>query len=161
MMPGKAGPRAPDRHEAPPPGTRGLAGLLARLFRGRGEGALYQLFRYGLVASVAFAVDFGSFYGFTRFAGIHYLISAALAFVLGVNTNYFFSVRWVFSTRAVADRRKEAALFILIGVVGLGLNEVIIWFCTEVLGFHYLVSKICSTAMVFFFNFFTRKMLLF
>ncbi len=135
--------------------------LLERVLRGRVDSTLVQLFRYLMVAGVAFAVDFSALFAFTKYAGIHYLISAALSFVLGVTTNYILSVRWVFSTRAVDDWRKEAFIFVMIGVAGLGLNEVIMWAFTERVGFHYLISKLISTGMVFFFNFFVRKFVLF
>ena len=117
--------------------------------------------RYLVVAAAAFAVDFAALFVFTHYAGIHYLISNALGFLFGLVTNYTLSVRWVFSHRAVADWRAEATIFTVIGLAGLGFNEIIIWFVTEVIGIHYLVSKLISTGMVFFFNFFVRKYLLF
>ncbi len=120
-----------------------------------------QLVRYGLVGGCAYAVDFGALYAFTEHLGIHYLISAALAFVLGLFTNYFLSIAWVFHTRSVKDQRMEFVLFALIGVVGLGFNELFIWLFTEMAGLHYLVSKLISTVFVFFWNFFARKKALF
>lgn len=137
------------------------SGLVRRLLSGRAHGTLEQLFRYLMVAGVAFVVDFSSLALLTSWVGIHYLVSAAMAFVLGVTTNYLLSIRWVFAHRSVADRRAEVAIFVAIGVAGLGLNELVMWVVTEHLGRHYLVSKIVSTGLVFFFNFFTRKVLLF
>ena len=155
-------PGVEDSPEAPQPqGPQGLTALLKRLTSGDDNSTLVQMARYLVVAMIAFAVDFGALFVFTHYAGIHYLISNALGFVLGVVTNYGLSVRWVFSHRAVADWRAEATIFTVIGLAGLGFNEVIIWFVTEVLGVHYLVSKLISTGMVFFFNFFLRKFFLF
>ncbi len=55
----------------------------------------------------------------------------------------------------------EFAGFAAIGVAGLGLNEAILWMTTEAAGFHYLISKIIATAVVFLWNFAARKYLLF
>lgn len=120
-----------------------------------------QLFKYGLVGGIAYSVDFGSLFFLTDVIKIHYLISAAIAFILGLLTNYALSVFWVFSKRALEDKRAEFLIFSIIGIIGLGLNEVIIWFFTESIHFHYLISKVVSTFVVFFWNFFARKKILF
>jgi len=120
-----------------------------------------QLFRYFWVGGVAFIVDFSVLFAMTHFAKVHYLISAAVAFVLGLATNYTLSVSWVFKQRKLQNAVLEFLIFGLVGIAGLGLNELIMWTCTDKAGFHYLVSKIISTGMVFFFNFIFRKLLLF
>lgn len=120
-----------------------------------------QLFKYFFVGGIAYTVDFGSLYILTDIVKVHYLISAAIAFTLGLITNYTLSIFWVFSQRTVANKRLEFVIFTVIGMVGLGLNEVIIWFFTETVHFHYLVSKVFSTVVVFFWNFFARKKILF
>lgn len=120
-----------------------------------------QLFKYFFVGGIAYSVDFSSLFILTDIVKVHYLISAAIAFTLGLITNYTLSIFWVFSKRTVADKRLEFIIFSIIGLVGLGLNEVIIWFFTETAHFHYLISKVFSTVVVFFWNFFVRKKILF
>jgi len=120
-----------------------------------------QLFKYFFVGGIAYTVDFGSLFILTDIVKIHYLISAAIAFTLGLITNYTLSIFWVFSKRTVDNKRLEFIIFSIIGVVGLGLNEGIIWFFTETVHFHYLISKVFSTVVVFFWNFFARKKILF
>lgn len=120
-----------------------------------------QLLRYTFVGGFAFIVDFSSLFLLTEYLSIHYLLSAAIAFVFGVITNYLLSIRWVFQNRTLKNRWLELGLFALIGIVGLGLNEIIIWLFTEWVGFHYLASKIVSTIVVFFWNFIVRKIALF
>lgn len=125
------------------------------------DSTLIQLFRYTFVGGIAFMVDFGSLFAFTEFLNIHYLVSAAIAFLLGLTTNYSLSVLWVFDKRSVQSRWVEYGIFAFIGLVGLGLNEIFIWFFTEEVHFHYLISKIISTVVVYFWNFFARKITLF
>ncbi len=120
-----------------------------------------QLFRYIFVGGAAFIVDFGSLYIFTDFLGIYYLISAAIAFILGLVANYALSITWVFNRRTLDSRAFEFGIFAVIGIIGLILNEVIIWFFTAELQFYYLLSKIISAIIILFWNFFARKLVLF
>lgn len=120
-----------------------------------------QLMRYAVVGGIAFVVDYGSLWLLTEYAGLHHLVSAAIAFVLGLTCNYLLSTVWVFGESKVTNRWLEFAAFALIGIVGLGFNELIIYFCTDVIGIHYMASKIVSTVLVFFWNFFARRFILF
>lgn len=122
---------------------------------------LNQLMRYAVVGGVAFVVDYGSLWLLTELAGLHHLVSTAIAFVLGLTCNYLISTAWVFGESKVRNRWLEFSAFALIGIVGLGLNELIIYLCTDICGLHYMLSKIISTALVFFWNFFARRFLLF
>jgi len=120
-----------------------------------------QLLRYTFVGAFAYVVDIGSLFFFTEYLRIHYLVSAALAFILGLITNYLLSIFWVFAKRSIQDCRVELMIFSIIGLVGVGINEFFIWFFTEITDFHYLISKLFSTGFVFFWNFFARKKMLF
>ena len=135
--------------------------FLAKLLKNRTDNTFIQLFRYTLVGGIAFIVDFSTLFVFTEIFAIYYLISAAIAFLLGLATNYFLSIFWVFRKHTMSNRWYEFGIFALIGIVGLGLNEFFIWFFTEHIDFHYLLSKIVSTVFVYLWNFFARKFILF
>jgi putative flippase GtrA len=135
--------------------------LAQRWLTRRTDNTLIQLFRYAFVGCGAYLVDFGSLFLLTEYAGLHYLISAALAFCGGLLTNYLLSVAWVFNRRGDLSRAAEFGTFALIGLVGLLLNEVIIGLGVELLDIHYLLAKIVATVFVFAWNFLLRKRLLF
>ena len=120
-----------------------------------------QLVRYALVSVIALVADVGTLYTFTQYGHVYYLASAAIGFLIGVVVNYLLSLKWVFRQRVFANSSIEFALFAGIGVVGLALNEVGMWFIKEQLGFHYLGAKAITTIAVFFWNFGARKALLF
>jgi putative flippase GtrA len=117
--------------------------------------------RYAAAAAVALAVDFGTYVGLIRLASVHYLVAAPIGFTLGLVTIYVLSVRWVFTVRRFADARAEFAIFALIGVAGLGLNQAVIYAGVELLSFSPELAKILSAGTVFCFNFGLRKLLLF
>jgi putative flippase GtrA len=130
-------------------------------FKGKTNSTLLQLFRYTFVGGFAFIVDFGTLYILTEHFNIHYLASAGIAFIFGLTINYFLSVKWVFNNRAMGNRLLEFLLFTLIGLVGLGLNELFLWILTDILLIYYLISKIITTVIVYLWNFFARKIILF
>ena len=120
-----------------------------------------QLLRYGFVGGVAFVADYGTLFALTHYAGIHYLLSAGIAFCIGLTVNYLLSISWVFNKNRSAKPWIEFLVFALIGVVGLGLNELIMYVATDGIGLHYMLSKLISTFLVFCWNFFARKLIIF
>ena len=126
-----------------------------------GNRTVRQLLKTVVASQAAFWLDFGILALLTEAAGLHYLASAAVAFLAGTTVSYVLSVAWVFDTRRVASKAAEYALFVLVGVVGLALNEGLLWVFTETLGLHYLVSKVVAATLIFGWNFGARKLLLF
>ncbi|MBN2324558.1 MAG: GtrA family protein [Spirochaetes bacterium] len=131
------------------------------LFLQRSDRIIVTLFRSIPSSMISFAVDFGILVLLTEIAGMHYLLSNVIGFMGGTTINYLLCILWVFSDRAVENRHLEYWLFIVIGASGVGLNELFIWVFTEKLAIYYLYSKIIAGSSVFFYNFFTRKYLLF
>jgi putative flippase GtrA len=120
-----------------------------------------QLLKSVLVSLVAFAIDFAILVALTEAAGLHYLLSAALSFLVGATVSWALSVIWVFPVRRFSSKAVEYLLFIAVGVVGLGLNEALLWVFTEPLGIFYMASKVIAAALIFFWNFGARKLVLF
>lgn len=135
--------------------------LFIRIFREKTDNTLFQLIRYTFVGGFAFIVDFGTLFLLTEYLNLHYLVSAAIAFILGLVTNYFLSIGWVFTRHTVSDKRIEFIVFTLIGLAGLGLNELFLWLFTDLAGMYYLISKILTAVLVYLWNFFVRKLILF
>ncbi|GLY75396.1 GtrA family protein [Actinoallomurus iriomotensis] len=118
-----------------------------------------QFFRYGIVAVIAFTVDFGLLYVFTSLLSWFYLLSATSSFVISVAVNYLLSTVWVFAERARRERGVELALFVGICTVALLLNGIFMWIFTSVLGIFYLTSKLITVTIVLFWSFGARRFL--
>ena len=117
--------------------------------------------RYLAASALALTIDFGVYSGLIRLAAVDYLIAAPLGFGLGLAVIYFLSVRWVFRQRRLANARAEFALFALIGLAGMALNQLVVYAGVERLALSYEQAKLVSAGTVFSFNFVTRKLLLF
>lgn len=132
----------------------------SKLFVLKTNNLLVQLIRYTFVGGFAFAVDFGLLYVLTEYAGCFYLVSATLSFLAGLAVNYSLSVLWIFKS-VTSNKLLEFALFSLIGIVGLGFNDFFIWLFTEKLHLFYMYSKLIAVILVYLWNFFGRKYLVF
>lgn len=120
-----------------------------------------EFVRYFGASLVALLVDVGTLFVCTSWLAIPYLYSGAIAFTLGLIVIYILSISWVFERRAGVHPWIEFAVFALIGIIGLGINEGVLYILTGLLGVYYLLSKVASVFVVFTWNFFARKYLLF
>lgn len=135
--------------------------MINKLLINKTENTYVQGFRYLFAGAAGFITDFTILFILTHFLNIFYLISATVSFTAGVFVTYIISIYWVFQQKSHRKRTTEFILFVLIGIVGLILTLGLLWFFTEKLHIYYLVSKIIATIIVYFWNFFARKKLLF
>lgn len=119
-----------------------------------------QILKFGVVGGIAFIIDYSVLFICTEFFGIYYLISSLISFSVSTVFNYIASIKWVFDVNQKKSQKKNFILFIVFSVIGLGLNQLIMWFGVDMLHIYYMLVKIEATAIVMVFNFITRKMFL-
>ncbi len=118
--------------------------------------AAIELLRYLAVSVVALAVDMGCLLLAAQF--MHYLWAATIGFLLGAITSYFLAISWVFHHRRLAAiPGTEFAAYATIGMVGLGLNNMVIYASIEYLQVVLPMAKIIAAGITFVFNFSVRK----
>lgn len=124
-----------------------------------------QIVRNAVVEGVRYTTNMLILWTLTEYVlGKDYLgVSTAIASLLAGLVNYVLSSLWVF--HKVEEKAKknllQFALFTAIGAVGLGINVEITTFLTRHIGVNYLISNTIAQVVVFFFNFFMRKKLVF
>lgn len=116
-----------------------------------------QIIKFGFVGFLCFFIDYGIMVLLTEVVGIDYLVSSGISFTVSVIVNYILSVTFVFETDKSKNKFKEFVVFVFLSVIGLGINEACMWFAVELLGIHYMISKIGATAVVMVYNFISRK----
>ncbi len=140
-----------------------------------------QILKFGVVGIISFIVDFvitmavstllRTSVGMTTSQAA--LVGAFFGFVISVIVNYILSMKYVFERREDLDRKKEFTIFVVLSIIGLGINELIILFCIDLVyanwaWLHNLIgatlatagAKIVATAVVMVYNFVTRKIFL-
>ena len=129
------------------------------LFITKSNNTFIQFFRYIFVGGVSFLADGGSLFLITTI-GVNYLISVIFAFVIGLAFNYGLSKLLVFENSSV-NGRIEFLVYGIIGVIGLGFTEIIMYVLTEIAGLYFMVSKVIATIIVLVWNFVARKIILY
>ena len=117
-----------------------------------------QILKFGVVGGIAFVIDYGILFLLAKVIGLNELISAAISFIISLTFNYFLSTKWVFEAKK--KKPKEVIIFVLLSVVGLGINEVLIYLGTKKLGLDVMIVKLFATAIVMVYNFITRKLII-
>ena len=116
-----------------------------------------QFFRYLFVGGFSAVVNLAIFYICYSRLNIHYLYAELIAFTVATVVNYVLSVWWIF------ERSKrfglEFALFTLVGVGGLGINELVLWVCVSKLGIAKLFGEAVAIAVVTVWSFALRRLM--
>lgn len=122
-----------------------------------------QFMKFGVVGVIAFAIDYGVLMLLSQLLGMEPVLAAGISFTVSVVFNYLASMKYVFTHREGMSRRREFVTFVILSVIGLGINELIIWVGTMRFGtgaFAVTAAKVVATAIVMVYNFVTRKIFL-
>jgi putative flippase GtrA len=131
-----------------------------------------QLLKFGVVGAINTGIDFAvlnvlsALTGIRSGTGIIWLNSAA--FTVAVANSYFMNKYWTFAARG-AVRAGEASSFLLVSLVGLGINGgIVFWITTYInplFGFGIAlwenVAKLIATGVSLVWNFIGYKLLVF
>ena len=116
--------------------------------------------KFGVVGVIATVIDFGVmnilYYGL----GLDILIANTSGFAISLIFNYLASMKYVFAHKEGMSRRREFAIFVVLSVIGLVLNDGIVLALKSGLGLEANLAKICATALVMVYNFVMRKIFL-
>lgn len=141
-----------------------------------------QMLKFGLVGFICFFIDYLiglitlnillMIVGDTIFEAAS-MIGSALGFTISVIVNYILSFKFVFERKEDLNRKKEFVIFVILSLIGLGLNQIIIWVCVgpiyggwtwlnQLLNYSlmYTLAKVIATAIVMVYNFVSRKIFL-
>ena len=124
------------------------------------ERLIQQIAKFGVVGILATLLDYGLLFALTEWAGLYYLLSSMLSFSISTIFNYIASVRWVFAVNQEYSKTRNFVLFVILSIIGLGLNALVMWVGVEFLYWHYMLVKIGAAALVMVWNFITRKKVL-
>lgn len=138
-----------------------LKQFIQTLLIGKTDSNVIQFLRYAAASGVSLLVDFSALYVFTEYVGLHYLVSTVIGYMLGMVVNYFLSTGWVFSKKRFENKAVEFSIFALIGLLGMGLNELSVWFFTEIVMLHYMLSRSISAVIGYLWKYVIRKIVLF
>ena len=121
---------------------------------------IQQIMKFGIVGVLAFVIDYGLMVALTELVGLAPVASATVSFIVSVVFNYVASMRFVFSHKEDMSKQREFVIFVVLSVIGLLINDGLMWAGTELVAIDYRIVKIGATAVVMVWNFVTRKLFL-
>lgn len=129
-----------------------------------------QIMKFGVVGALAFVIDYGVYTILANGLQVNYLFANICGFVLSLIFNYVLSMKFVFERKENTDKKKEFVTFAVLSIIGLGMNELIIYGCVDgiyrnsivlqeqfSMGLAKQVGKIIATGIVMVYNFISRK----
>lgn len=116
-----------------------------------------QIIKFGFVGFLCFFIDYEIMVLLVERFGMDYRLSCGISFTVSVIVNYILSITFVFETDKKKKKSGEFIVFVILSLIGLGINELCMWFAVDTLGVDYRISKIGATGVVMVYNFISRK----
>ena len=132
-----------------------------------------EIIRFALTGGVCFVVELAVLILLKGKFGVDTLIATPIAFLISVILNYLLCVVWVF--RGAKNRGAGAkAGFLITSLIGLGLNELLMFLFRLILGEDaviltvagktinmYVLNKCLATLIVMIWNYFSKRAVLY
>ena len=131
-----------------------------------------EVLRFAVAGVAGFAVELLVLILLKEKLGIDTLIATPIAFLLSVIVNYVICVFWVFDGARDQSRKSQAG-FLLTSVIGLLLNELLMFLFRVMWGEEtvlftvfsftvslYVLNKVIATILVMIWNYFTKRKIL-
>ncbi len=113
---------------------------------------ILKFLKFSVVGFSGTAVDFGVTWFCKEKLNLNKYVSNSLGFVLAATNNYIWNRIWTF--QSVNDKiTVEYGKFFLISLIGLGINNLIIFILHGKLKLNFYLSKVFAIGVVMFWNF--------
>ena len=99
-------------------------------------------------------------YLFKEIIKINKYVSNAIGFICAATSNYILNRIWTFQSEN-ADVATEYGKFLLVSVIGLGINSLTLYILTDKLKWNFYLSKIFAIGMATLWNFFANLLFTF
>ncbi len=118
-----------------------------------------QLVKFGTVGASGFVINALVFAFALHVLDVHYLIANVLAFCVAVGNNFVWNRLWTFrEERGERHVAFQAARFLSVACVALGLSSAILWLLVEQASLNEQVAQLVAVALVTPFSFLANKL---
>jgi len=113
---------------------------------------LFKFLKFGIVGFSGVFVDFGFTYFGKEIARIQKYVANAIGFTIAASSNYFLNRWWTFHSNN-PDIGTEYSRFLIISLIGLGINTLVIWLLVDRYNKKFYISKLFAIGVVTVWNF--------
>jgi putative flippase GtrA len=117
-----------------------------------GNSLILKFLKFCVVGFSGVIIDFGTTWLLKERARVNKYVANSIGFVLAASSNYFFNRIWTFES-SDPGIAAQYFYFLLIAVIGLGINNLIIYILNERLKYNFYFSKLIATVVVTLWNF--------
>jgi len=132
-----------------------------KLLSERSKNHKIEFIQSSAIGIAATCVEVLMIFIFTEYLKIKPVHSAALSYVVYSTIVYIISVKFIFHHRIYKNIFVEYLIFFVVGIIGMFLYTFFITIFINQLHLHYLLASIISGPLVYVWNFFSRKYILF
>jgi putative flippase GtrA len=118
--------------------------------------AIFQFIRFGIVGFSGVFVDFGLTWIFREKLKFNQYLANSIGFCAAVCWNFWLNRIWTFESRD-PNLAGQFGKFFLVSLIGLGLNNGLIYLFSEKLKFKFYPSKLVATGLILIWNFFANR----
>ena len=108
--------------------------------------------RFGIVGFCGMIVDFGLTYLFKEILRVNKFVANSIGFTCAASVNYLLNRTWTFHSNN-PEIRIEYTKFFVVSLIGLGVNNAILWFFNQKKGYHFYFSKLLAISITLAWNF--------
>lgn len=110
-----------------------------------------EVIRFLIVGGGCFLLEYILLYVLTEYMHIGYLVSSAIAFTVSLLVNYILCLLVVFNVKHQSSL--EIGLFIITSLIGLIINQGVMWFLVEIIAWWYMFAKVIASGIVMIWNY--------
>ncbi len=116
------------------------------------EAFLIKFLKFGIVGFSGLFIDYGFTFLFKEIFKVQKYIANSLGFIIAASSNYVLNRVWTFQSQN-PDIAVEYSEFIIISIIGLGINNLILWLMIKHLKWNFYLCKLFAIGVVTIWNF--------
>jgi putative flippase GtrA len=120
-----------------------------------------KILTYFLVGSISAVIDISLFAIFAGYLKFPWAMVSVITFIIATLVNYFLSIRFVFKSGLRYKKHHEILGVFIVSALALLLNQMFLYLFIEKMNIHIITSKCLSTSLLFLWNYYGRKRLIF
>ena len=113
---------------------------------------ILKFFKFCIIGFSGMIIDFGTTWLLKEKIKINKYVANSCGFILAASSNYLWNRIWTFKSHN-NQIGSEYASFIGISIIGLGLNNLIIWILSDKMKWNFYLSKAIAIGTVTLWNF--------
>lgn len=114
---------------------------------------ILKFLKFGIIGFSGILIDYGATFFLKEILYINKYFANSTGFISAASSNYFLNRIWTFKSTN-PQILKEYTLFLIISIIGLILNNIIIWLLNDyLLNINFYLSKLVAIGIVYIWNF--------